>query len=253
MKRNVVLSLIGAGLGLLPVASTLAFETAQGVVATPITSLPFTISTSGNYYLPANLTTSAVAGPAITIVASEVVLDLNGRTLSNSVKSNFAYGVLVFNQVDVTIQNGDVDGFYIGVFLSPNSTDTNAKNTVDNLRLNGDGIGVMSLSGTSNWVKNCIIDGGDVGIMFSQDAGSRAQNNILENQAATEEFGLCIALISTGSLGTVFDNNVVYKGSGGSATGMIQTGTDKYRFDSFVGFPANSPHIGGTNELADSL
>jgi len=242
---------MAAGLALLPVGSAMAFETAQGVVATPITSLPFVISTSGNYYLPANLSTSSPAGAAITITASEVVLDLNGRTLSNSLKSNFSYGVLVFNQVDVTVQNGDIDGFYIGVFLSPNSTDVNAKNTVDNCRMNGDGIGVFSLSGTSNWVKHCIIDGGDIGIMFNQDSGSRAEDNILENQAASEEFQTGIALVSTGSLGTVFDNNVVEKGT--NALGMVQSGTDKYRFDSFVGFPSNSPHVGGTNELADSL
>src|SRR5271167_2674911 len=114
MKRHVVLSLIAAGLALLPVAGAKAFETAQGVTATPITTLPFVISTSGNYYLPANLTTAVPAGAAITITASEVYLDLNGRTLSNSTPTNFAYGVLVFNQVDVTVQNGDIDGFYIG-------------------------------------------------------------------------------------------------------------------------------------------
>jgi hypothetical protein len=250
MKRHVVLSLIAAGLTLLPVA-TKAFETAQTVTATPITTIPFVITTSGNYYLPANLTGTAFAGAAITITASQVYLDLNGRTISDSTPTNFAYGILVFNQVDVTIQNGDIDNYYIGVFFSPNSTDVNAKNTAKNLRLNNDGIGVFSLSGTSNLVKDCIIDKGDIGILFSQDSGSRAEDNILENQAASEEFGQGIALMSMGSLGIVFDNNVVEKGT--NALGMIQSGTDKYRFDSFVGFPANSPHAGGTNELADSL
>jgi len=251
MKRHVALSFITAGLALLPLASSKAFETAQGVTATPISSLPAVISAPGNYYLTTDLTSAVPAGAAITITASQVYLDLNGRTLKDSVPTNFAFGILVFNQVDVTIQNGDVDGFYIGVFLSPNSTDVNAKNTADNLRLNGDGIGVFSLSGTSNWVKHCIIDGGDIGILFSQDSGSRAEDNILENQKASEEFGQGIALMSMGSLGVVFDNNVVEKGS--NTLGMVQSGTDKYRFDSFVGFTRNSPHTGGTNELADSL
>jgi len=250
MKRHVVLSLIAAGLTLLPVA-TKAFETAQTVTATPITTVPFVITTSGNYYLPANLTGTAAAGAAITIAASQVYLDLNGRTVSDSTPTNFAFGILVFNQVDVTIQNGDIDNYYIGVFFSPNSTDVNAKNTAKNLRLNNNGIGVFSLSGTSNLVKDCIIDGGDIGILFSQDSGSRAEDNILENQKASEEFGQGIALMSMGSLGIVFDNNVVEKGT--NALGMVQSGTDKYRFDSFVGFPANSPHVGGTNEMADSL
>jgi hypothetical protein len=39
----------------LSVVSANAFETAQGVTATAITTVPFTITASGNYYLPANL------------------------------------------------------------------------------------------------------------------------------------------------------------------------------------------------------
>jgi len=252
MKRNVVLSLIAAGLALLPVASTKAFETAQGVVATPITSVPFVISTSGNYYLPANLSFAGFSGAAITITASQVVLDLNGRTISSSQSSAVDFGVYVVNQVDVTIQNGDIDNFYYGVLLAPNSSDNNAKNTVANIKFNGDQVGVFSISGQSNLVKDCIIDGGDVGIWFLADlGGSRATNNILENQKAGESIGMGLALVSTGSGGVVFDNNVVAKGT--SAFGMVLSGTDKYRFDSFVGFPVNSPHVGGTNELADSL
>src|ERR1700757_2000392 len=132
MKRHVVLSVIATGLTLLPVA-TKAFETAQGVTATPITSIPFVITTPGNYYVPADLTGTAVAGAAITIAASQVYLDLNGRTIKDTTPTNFAYGILVFNQVDVTIQNGDIDNYYVGVFFSPNSTDVNAKNTAKNL------------------------------------------------------------------------------------------------------------------------
>src|SRR5262245_7073435 len=138
MKKQVVLSLITAGLTLLSVVGARAYETATAVPATAITSLPFTITTSGNYFLPANLTFASVAGAAITVAASEVVLDLNGRTLSSSAATAFNVGVLVFNQVDVTIQNGDIDGFgYAGVYLAPNSTDNNAKNVVDNVRFNG--------------------------------------------------------------------------------------------------------------------
>jgi Right handed beta helix region len=252
MKKHLLFPVLAAGLTLLSVAGAKAFETAQGVTATPITSLPFTIATSGNYYLPANLVFTSPAGAAIVITASEVYLDLNGRTLSSNVGTGFNVGVFVFNQIDVTIQNGDIDGFFYGVYFAPDTKDNNAKNVVDNVRFNGDGIGVISVSGQSNWVKNCIIDGGDIGIYFFADlGGSRASNNILEAQQATERIGAGIALVSQSSGGTVFDNNVVSKG--GSSVGMFMSGTDKYRFDSFVGFPINSPHAGGTNEFADSL
>jgi hypothetical protein len=241
---------MATGLALLPFASANAFETAQGVTATPITTLPFTITTSGNYYLPANLAIALASGSAITIAASEVILDLNGRSLINVIGSNSANGVFVFNQVDVTIQNGDIDGFGVGVNFSPNSTDNNAKNTAYNLRLNNNIIGVASTSGTSNLVRLCIIDGGSIGIFFNQDLGSRAEDNILELQAPVELNTTGVALVSVGSRGVVFDDNVVAKG--GTKTGQMMSGTDKYRFESFVGFATLSPLTGGTNEGAGS-
>ena len=94
--------------------------------------------------------------------ADQVVLDLNGRTLAATVgNSALNIGVYVNNAVDVTIQNGDIDNFgEFGVLLTSDGTDRNAKNVVDNVRFNNDAVGVISISGTSNWVKNCIIDGG---------------------------------------------------------------------------------------------
>jgi hypothetical protein len=73
------LLLAGAGL-----AS--AFETAVDVPATAITSVPFVITHSGNFYLANDLTFTPPAGTAITIEASQVILDLNGRTLKGTAK-----------------------------------------------------------------------------------------------------------------------------------------------------------------------
>jgi len=249
MKRNLISSIMATGLALLPFASANAFETAQGVVATPITTLPFTITTSGNYYLPTNLAVALATGSAITINASEVVLDLNGRSLINFASTNQANGIFVNDQVDVTIQNGDIVHFGIGVFFSPNGSDVNAKNTALNLRLNDNTIGVASVSGTSNLVRLCIIDGGSVGIFFDQDLGSRAEDNILEKQAPVELNTTGIALVSVASHGVVFDNNVV---AAGGRIGQIMSGTDKFRFESFVGFATLGPLVGGTNEGAGS-
>jgi hypothetical protein len=250
MKRNIIVSIMATGLALLPLASANAFETAQGVAATPITALPFTITASGNYFLPTDLAVNLATGSAITINASEVILDLNGRSLINVAPTNQANGVFVNDQVDVTVQNGDIVGFGIGVYFSPNSADNNRKNTAANLRLDNNLIGVASVSGHSNWVKDSIIDGGSVGIFFDQDLGSRAENNILEEQVGVELNTTGVALVSAGSLGVLFDNNEVSKGS--AAVGQIMSGTDKYRFESFTGFTRLSPLTGGTNEGAQS-
>jgi hypothetical protein len=249
MKRN-LLSILATGLALLPFASANAFETAHGVTAVAITTVPFTITVSGNYFLPANLAVNMATGSAITVNASEVIIDLNGRSLINVAPSNQANGIFVNDQVDVTVQNGDIVGFGIGVYFSPNSSDNNRKNTAANLRLDNNLIGVASVSGHSNWVKDSIIDGGSVGIFFDQDLGSRAENNILEEQVGVELNTTGVALVSAGSLGVLFDNNEVSKGS--AAVGQIMSGTDKYRFESFTGFTRLSPLTGGTNEGAQS-
>src|SRR5436190_2248196 len=49
---------------------------------TPISSVPFTISASGSYYLTGNL--AVTTGTAITISADNVTLDLNGFTISST-------------------------------------------------------------------------------------------------------------------------------------------------------------------------
>src|SRR6478752_6422281 len=50
---------------------------------TPISSLPYTIATSGSYYFTKNLEFTDTGGNAITIYANDVTLDLGGFTLSS--------------------------------------------------------------------------------------------------------------------------------------------------------------------------
>lgn len=76
---------------------------------TPITSLPFTISQPGNYYLTSNLT-MATTGAGITINVSDVTLDLGGFTMDGAHVGNL--GVYIpsqfngFNLHSITVRNG---------------------------------------------------------------------------------------------------------------------------------------------------
>src|SRR5437868_8408613 len=67
-----------------PAAPMPTMKTLQQVEPrTPISTLPFTISASGSYYLTTNLT--GVAGSdGITISASDVTLDLKGFTMTGA-------------------------------------------------------------------------------------------------------------------------------------------------------------------------
>ena len=78
---------------------------------TLISSVPFTITAPGSYYLTTNLTT--VANFAIGISASGVTLDLNGFTIASSVPNatNGGTAILFTTRVsDIRIFNGHIRG-----------------------------------------------------------------------------------------------------------------------------------------------
>jgi hypothetical protein len=60
---------------------------------TPISSVPFTISQSGSYYLTNNVTVNT--GDAIIITANGVSLDLNGFTISSGAAAAIGTGILI--------------------------------------------------------------------------------------------------------------------------------------------------------------
>jgi len=69
--------------------------------------IPYTISAPGHYYLCGSVTASS-GGVAINIIASDVFLNLNGFTVTNT--ANVAIFSLFSNANNVTIENGSVSG-----------------------------------------------------------------------------------------------------------------------------------------------
>jgi hypothetical protein len=91
---------------------------------TPISSAPFTINSPGSYYLTANVTVSS--GNAITVVANNVTLDLNGFTIAsteNPAAAGCAIAVGSSSAVtNVSILNGFISGGVInngGIYSGP--------------------------------------------------------------------------------------------------------------------------------------
>jgi hypothetical protein len=252
MKKLFVLS---AALALLTVSIASAFETAQGVTATPITSLPFTISTPGNYYLPADLTATG-AGVAILITANEVVLDLNGRSLTAAgaaVNPDVGIGIAVVNHEDVTIQNGDINGFgAYGVLLdaTDGERDHNQKNRVQRINFNGDLIGVLLVSGSIDVVEDCDFDGGSIGVYdIASLGGDRFQKDNFENQTGVEALNEGIGVATSPGKGTLTEDCLF---ADDQTVGLfLASGQDKYRFDSFVSDAI--AHLGGVEEGAGDL
>lgn len=76
---------------------------------TPITSLPFNISTSGSYYLTGNLTCS---GNGITVDFNNVTIDLQGFTITGNGSGS---GVYMVGRSNVEIRNGTIQNFQEGI------------------------------------------------------------------------------------------------------------------------------------------
>jgi hypothetical protein len=122
-----------------------------GGVGTRITSVPYTISSPGFYYLSQNLTYNG-AGNAIYISADDVTLDLMGFRLTNSGAQGSTCGIYYMSgRTNVEVRNGTVSGFSSG-FLD-NGVAAN-KHRVINVRVTNNTNGIW-FYGNNHLIKNC--------------------------------------------------------------------------------------------------
>ena len=91
----------------------------HGYAQTRITSLPYTITTSGTYVLDGSLDYNSSSAVAIQINASNVTVDLNGNSINNlgAGPATQAVGINAFNKPNVTIRNGQIVGFFRAIQL----------------------------------------------------------------------------------------------------------------------------------------
>ncbi len=92
---------------------------------TPISSLPYAITSSGSYVLTASLTLAATDTYGITISADEVTLDLNGYSLTGPGKAvaTTAHGIISGGSGNIAVFNGTVRDFRgAGIYLGGNNS-----------------------------------------------------------------------------------------------------------------------------------
>lgn len=152
-----------------------------------ISSLPFTISTSGTYVLSGNLTFAGPNTLAIAVEASNVVIDLKGFTLSTSDINSFGIFVRETTE-DFAIQNGEITGFNIGLQLG------GVLNAARNLKVLACKIGINPSAGHLGFceIQNCLIDGngapssGGVGVLLSNGRNLVQHCQILDYDTGAE-------------------------------------------------------------------
>jgi hypothetical protein len=199
--RHALPSFAALALGL-AVAAPAAAET---VNCTPVTSVPVTITTSGLHCLTDNLTFQGQSGAAITIQANRVVLDLNGHTLQGPA-SGQAIGIHVSDSAHAIVRNGQVWGFYVGIFSAYPALFT----TIEDLRIHA----IANAAGIDSRAQGDIIRRNVVLFGSPGIKATGLEPRILDNDVLLA-YGHGIDV--SGNMSFVEGNRVT---RGGSATGM---------------------------------
>jgi hypothetical protein len=138
---------------------------------TPISSLPFTISQPGSYYVTRDLT-AGFGQNGVTISASNVTLDLNGFTLHGTSQTGDAV-LITGSPSAITIENGIVRGWYNGIDAQNGSYVTiSGISAIDNGGSSNDGSYGVILRKHSV-LENCNVSDGETTGVLATDATVR--------------------------------------------------------------------------------
>ncbi|HUX66616.1 MAG TPA: hypothetical protein VMV31_03925 [Terriglobales bacterium] len=204
-----------------------------------MSSFQLNLCRSGSYRLAGNFV--AASGYGIAITAPNVTLDLNGFSITAGANGGIS---AIYGATDrLTVENGKVDGFSVGITLS------GAGERVDRVAVNALGAAVEIGAGA---ISHCIATGGGVntaGLTLNGDGAlrdnvvtgfayglvARGNDQISGNQVAVVVTGAetVAVTIGTGAVVNLFDNQI--------------TGPVAMQISGQVGYGANTFQTGGAN------
>jgi hypothetical protein len=163
-------------------AATLTLLSVPSYGQTTINSVPYTISSPGTYVLTSNLTCPG-GYDAITVNVSNVTIDLNGYYLYCPTPTATGTGIFVNDRANVRIKNGEIVGFYVGVYAEYASSVTNLNfgHLIEDVRFYNNSTAVEFYQSSGCVVKDCQIIGGANGhnaVWFDSGTGNRAVGNV---------------------------------------------------------------------------
>jgi parallel beta-helix repeat protein len=195
---------------------------------TPITSLPFTISQPGNYYLTGNLTLAS-AGNGIMINADDVTLDLGGFTIDGGGAG--AYGVLLTNGLSgEAVRNGNAEHWTGAGFLLA------SESLAENLQASHDTTGIIFDDGNLTGCTVAFDSQDGVQAAFATISNCNAQSDGTGFDLNSSSLSHSVAKSNTGDgiivigSGTIDHNTVNFNG----ANGIRDNGTNSFVEDNSV-------------------
>jgi hypothetical protein len=209
--------------------AALALLTVASYGQTVINSVPFTITQPGKYILKSDLTLPPGRIAAISVEASDVNINLNQFSLigSANVRATAGIGITAFGVHDLTVRNGFVGDFLIGV-----SIDSSSRIEFDNVHLVANrGAAARLSSCTDSVIRDCAINKAvpslnprsSVGIEISGGTGIQVINALISG-TATEPYVFGIG-VGGNSRGNYFDSVYILN----CETALKLQPEDKYR------------------------
>ena len=227
---------------------------AETVNCTAITALPAVITVQGIYCFTGNLQTAITSGNAIDIQTNNVVLDLNSFKLGGLAAGpgTNANGIHANDRQNITIKNGTIRGFFIGIFLGDSGASASQGHVVEDIRADQNTAVGIEVQGSGNIVRNnqVVATGGttlgggnaDAYGIFVAFAGPRVLNNDVIHtfkQGTGTAWGIFFGGTVAGGLAV---NNRITAADKGIDFNTGATG--KYRDN--LTFGVTTPYTGGT-------
>ncbi len=199
-----------------------------------ITSVPYVITAQGVYCLKQNLATTITSGKAIEIQVNNVTIDFNGFKLGGlgGGPSTGAYGVYAQDKRNITLRNGNIRGFQVGIVLDQTSG-ISSGHLIEDTLFDGITSTAIYIEGSGNVVRNNRIGGTDSTPPAASGFGHNSAAGILGRTAShdgtyVEIFGNTIAEVSgtgvSGISGTFYNSDI----SDNKVTGITATSHPAY-------------------------
>ena len=153
-------------------------ETTKVEARTAIETIPYTISSSGSYYLTQNVSYGSTDANGITITADNVTLDLNGFTVTGP-GSGTKDGIYADGKKNITVRNGVVQSWATGVSVGSGAM---INCVVEDLRAYNNSISGISVGNNydeGHLITRCVADNNQTGINATgaEISHSSASNN----------------------------------------------------------------------------
>ena len=189
MKRFITLLALATALMATPAK-------AETIECTVIDSIPFIITVQGIYCLTGNLASGLTSGNMIEVATNNVTIDMNGFKLGGLAAGagTNANGIRATNRRNITIRNGSIRGFRIGIRLD-GSAATSSGHLLEDLRLDGNTFIGARVEGTGNIIRNNQvvntgpgdINGFVIGLLIRFSTDSVVEGNVISSVSETGE------------------------------------------------------------------